>query len=518
MYIQKRNLSPLDRIKKATTTILIFFIILECIIFPSLENIFGCVAELYGWLLISRTIFKEKYIYRYFIPFITLFCYAYSFFVLPIGVTLIEGKPITFRFAVPYITFFNLILNATTIVLAFHTCKCIYKEGWLTSLWKKMGYFRTPTDLQIWAFGFLGLAALFWSASMQGSEEMNTEKLGIIGQFLMVLRNFAFIPIVLLFPQHYGKVRSNSFNKVSLILYLVLLSIIAIATTKRAILFNMVTVWAVMTFFISILEKKKLFSNKILVYLIFGFYLITGPLADMAIAMSINRMKIYSSNSSTTFSDIMKIYSDKEELHKMYKIGTFSNTDNNGDNYSQWSEYYIDNIFFDRFCNLRTQDITLDYATKLGYGSKRMQDYAEHFFLFLIPSPILNTMGYSDNKFEYNYTPADLLSTDALGLNQQYNGFRVCGDSGAGLAWLGYPYYIIAFFIYIALFYFLTSLVSIKREIIIPIPVIMSMMIYMNYFNNSTGIFKTIHLLLRDGWQSIIIYCVIMWILRKIFR
>jgi len=514
----QRNLSSLDKIKKTTTLVLVFFILLECIIYPSAENIFGCIAELYGWLLISHTIFKDKYLYKYFISFITLFCYAYSFFVLPLGVTLIEGKPITFRFAVPYITFINLILNVTTIVLAFHTCRYIYKEGWLTNLWKKIGYFRTPTNPQIWAFGFLGLAALFWSASMQGSEDMNSENLGIAGQFLMVLRNFAYIPIVLLFPQYYGKNKYINFNRVYLILYLVLLSIIAIATTKRAILFNMVTAWIVMTFFVSILEKKKLLTNKSLTYLLIGFYLITGPLADMAIAMSINRAKIYSSKSSTTFSDIMKIYSDKEKLHSMYQIGTFSNTDNKGDNFSQWSEYYIDNIFFDRFCNLRTQDITLDYATKLGYGSKRMQDYAEHFFLFQIPSPILKEFGYSENKFEYHYTPADLLSTDALRLNQQYNGFRVCGDSGAGLAWLGYSYYIIAFFIYIVLFYFFTSQVSIRRGITIPVPVIMSMIFYMNYFNNSTGIFKTIYLLLRGGWQDIIIYCVIMWILRKIFK
>ena len=126
-------------IKRATSIVLLICIAFECVFFPSMENAFGCIAELYGWLLISKTVLKKEYLYKYFIPFITLFCYAYFFFVLPIVVTLIEGKPITFRFAVPYITFFNLMLNATTIVLAFHVCRYIYREGWLSRLWEKIG-------------------------------------------------------------------------------------------------------------------------------------------------------------------------------------------------------------------------------------------------------------------------------------------------------------------------------------------------------------------------------------------
>jgi hypothetical protein len=103
--------------------------------------------------------------------------------------------------------------------------------------------------------------------------------------------------------------------------------------------------------------------------------------------MIVNRSSIYTSSSSSTFSNVMELYLDKERLHTLYQLGSFSNSDNEGDNFNQWSEYYIDNIFLDRFCNLRTQDITLDYAQKLGYGSYRMKQYASNFMLFFGAKP-----------------------------------------------------------------------------------------------------------------------------------
>lgn len=507
----------INSIKSILTTVLLISIMLECAIYPSWENAFGCFAEFYGWFLINRTVLKYEYLKRYLIPVIMLFFYGIYFFVLPIPVTMIEGKPLTFRFAVPWLTFFNLILNATTIVLAFHFCRKIYHEGWLTNIWKRLGYFAPPTSSQIWALGVLGLLALLWGLSYQGSERMRPENLGAWGQFLNVLRQFAYAPVALLFVKYYCRHCANISKRI-VYLYIAFFCLLAIATTRRAMLIDMTVSIAVMFLFVSLIENRRLFSPKKIIYLVIGFYLLSGPVADLALSMIINRSTSYSGSASSTFSNVIELYSDKEKLHRAFQMGTFSNSDNSGDNYSAWSEYYIDNIFFDRFCNLRTQDITLDYATKLGYGSERMKEYAANFVLFQVPTPILRAFGYHGNKFENNYTPGDLLSTDALKLNYQYGGFRVAGDSAVGLAWMGYGYYVFAFFIYVLLFYFMCSLVSNKEKFIVPVPVIMAMTTYMTYFNNSTGIFRTLSLLLRSGWQNIIIYCFLMWVIRLFLK
>ena len=57
--------------------------------------------------------------------------------------------------------------------------------------------------------------------------------------------------------------------------------------------------------------------------------------------------------------------------------------------------------------------------------------------MFQIPTPILDIFGYTTNKFDSNYTPGDLLSTEGLGLKNMFKGFRVAGDSGIGLYWMG---------------------------------------------------------------------------------
>ena len=47
------------------------------------------------------------------------------------------------------------VYKRQTIVLAFHTCRRIYKEGWLLGIWKKLGYFKAPTEAQIWTMACL---------------------------------------------------------------------------------------------------------------------------------------------------------------------------------------------------------------------------------------------------------------------------------------------------------------------------------------------------------------------------
>ena len=44
-----KSYNTLRIIKKAITIYMLFCIVIECIAFPALENLFGCVVLLYGW-------------------------------------------------------------------------------------------------------------------------------------------------------------------------------------------------------------------------------------------------------------------------------------------------------------------------------------------------------------------------------------------------------------------------------------------------------------------------------------
>lgn len=501
------NYNTIQRIKKIIDTFIILSAIAECIFFPAWENVFGCVAMLYGWFLISRVVLNHENLVKHFIPFIMIFCYAIYFFALPLAATMIEGKAITFRFNVPYLTFFNLMINVTVIVLAFMVCKKIYQQGILTRIWNKLGYFTPLSEKQIWIFGLIGLMSLAYGISFMGTDEAKIENKGAIGQIISALSIFAYTPIVLFFSKYYGSnIKNIPYTK--LIVFFSIVIFLGVITTKRSVILYAGITAVVMYFFISLIENKKLLSTKTLCISIVCIYMLTGPLSDLAMAMILSRQMTKSENSETVMNNVWKLYSDKELLHSAYNMATFSNTDNRGNNYLQWSEYYLDNIFLDRFCNLRTQDISMDYATKLGYNNPVMHEYAKQQFIYLVPTPILKAFGYEGNKFDYFYQPGDVLCTEALGLKVQYRGLRVAGTTAIGLYWLGYGYYILAFFVYIFVFYFLSSIVRYRPFLIIPVPVIISLFDYVKYFNNGVGIFRSFNLLLRTGWQDIFIYCI----------
>ena len=155
-----------------------------------------------------------------------------------------------------------------------------------------------------------------------------------------------------------------------------------------------------------------------------------------------------------------------------------------------------------------------------GFDNPKMHEYMTNRLIFLLPSPVIKILGLQVNKFDNKYSPGDLLSTEALGLRQQYMGFRVAGDTGIGLYLWGYKYYIFAFFLYYALFYFLSSKVLVKQDgsVIIPIVELIAVWGVFLTFNNSTGIVRVISTLLRLGWQTIFVYCLVFFVVRKFIR
>lgn len=505
-------------LKKTLTLGLIICIAFEFILHFSAENIYGCIILFYCWTLVSTTVIKREYMLKFTIPFLMLFSYAVCFFILPLLVTLIEGKPLSFRFKVPYITFTNLAINCSTIVAAFHVSRRLYRQGFLSRIWKSWKYFKAPTDIQIWTFGFIGLFALFADLFRKGTESQLAENLNFWGQLNHALIAFSIVPIALLFPQFYKGKDCKVENKIKIWIYLSCLTILAIASTVRQLLVTGVVTYCILYILDIIRNNKKMISSRMLLFAFLGVYLVTGPLADIATAMALQRTASKSQSFEQTFSNTLDLISDKEKLHYIYNITASNNSDNQGNNMTGWSEYYVDNIIMDRLCNLRVQDLTLDYATHLGYNNHKMHKYMENFFIYLVPTPLLNALGYTNNKFEYAYTPGDMISTEILSYKNQYKGYRIAGDSGIGLYWLGYTYYIFAFIIYILVFYFLSSLIMTKNTYIMPIPVMITVIDYFWYFNNSTGILRSLKFLLRTGLQGIIIYILLFAIIRKITK
>ena len=513
------SFSNVEVISKWVLCLLCFLTILEALIFPEFENIYGCLTFIIGWGVLSSFAMKQRYVNKCFLPFMALFGLGICFFFLPLLMTLIEGKPLTFRFQCPYFTFNYQLINLLMLILAYRCCLYFYKPtNLLTNIWSKIGYFTAPTDKQIWVMGVIGIISQIILLAIMGTDDAKAENLGAMGHLLGVTKVFGSFPVLLLFKNLYSKEITSKVSKRPIIIYLLVLALLGLATGKRTTIFSSFVTIAMCYIVPLFSENKKLFTRRTLVLSFIGIYLVTGPIADLAAAMALGRDNSEHTSSSKTFDNIVRLYQDKEKLNMMYKTFLLT-TDNGGDNLSGWSEYYVDNIMMDRFCNLRVCDMTIDYARKLGFDNEVMHDYMKNQILFVLPTPLLKAIGIEINKFELQYTPGDLLSMESLDIGR-YHGYRVAGDVGIGLYLWGNLYFVYGLFIYFIVFYFLSSMVKIGSfgRLIFPLPVLVDLFRYFLYFNNSVGIVGPVTFVLRTGWQAIVVYCLISFVVKKFIK
>lgn len=515
--VNNNCLTNTDIVKRYGYIILIIFTILEMLFHFSYDNLLGCIVFLYAWTLLSKLVLFKKNFERCLLPTLAITGFIFCYYFLPLIATFLEGKPLTYNFQVAEVTFFNMFLNITTVVLAYRLCLSCYRSGnLLESLWNRMGYFTPPNERQIWFFGIVGCALLFLGIFTQGdsADYMDEMQVGtdLSSVIMNLFKKYATMPICLYFCTLYGYNKPIKFKRM-LIPFLILMSLIGVATTKRSMIFNAFATLGVIYLFIVIYENKKIFSTKNVIISFLAMFLITGPLADLALAMALNRTNM--DLGVGTFDKVLELYQDKNKMETLKNAQRLI-TSNAGNNRLSWSEEYVDNIFLDRFCNIRVLDASVFYASALGYDSPKMHKYFKEEIVNRLPSPIVSLIG--EKKVPHS-TVADEMNNSYFNAGGRFwIGWKVSGDIGVGLYTFGYKYYPIAFIIYFIVFLLMSSYTKFVRgKFIIPTVVMVTFYLKFVYFDNAFGIYSSIEELMR-GWINIIVYCIVLKIVKLVVR
>jgi len=107
----------LYKFKVNASIVIVISALFETIFFFSLENLFASLVLLLGWfLLITITLTKHNLKY-YPVSFMMLIGMAIFHYLLPLPLTLLELKPVTFNMRVPLLTFSHHLLFVLVIVL-----------------------------------------------------------------------------------------------------------------------------------------------------------------------------------------------------------------------------------------------------------------------------------------------------------------------------------------------------------------------------------------------------------------
>lgn len=508
---QLHKSSLISLLRKWLDIILFISISGEILFFPSLPNLCGCLMTLIVYLIFRFFFLKRWIIILHpfsFLIFLSMFLARY----IPLPATLLEGKPITYGFEVPFRTFFFETILFIVCSLAFYAS--IFprkkKNNFLQRMLYRFHFFQINANA-LWCMGWIGLLIRVQQLSVAGIVEYGD----VSNKFLAGLIYLQYAPLILLFPSLSG-ISYNKKRNLFVWIYALLIFIISFATNSRQSLIYPIFTIALL-FFLFLLQKRisifrfispsKLFGLIVLLFVGVEFLsnVSLAMLANRGLREDVNRMELFEKTVATL-----------QDEQKMQELRNASAEQDTIINYRKgWSETYLDNFMLNRFGNLRVSDQTLYYADKIGYGNTMMQISLWDRVVALLPTPILLRMGLVADKTKVEYSSGDMLYLLGSKTHRYVLGsYRVTSLGADGLATFGYFCYPIIFVLLYLSFKLVDCFVFYgNRKVLYSAFALMNIFSFIGMYRNSIGCINMISYLLRGFWQQCFTYCVVLFLI-----
>lgn len=495
-------------ILSSLSILLIAFSTIECVCYFSAENIFACIIMLLVWFLYKNKIFTSDNISNYPLIVLTLLAFIIFYFYLPIVVTLIEGKPVTYNLESPYLTFIYQFVFAMSLLVAYNWFK-MNNGSKLSSFLNRFSFYYIPTAKGIWLLGIIGLLSMAFS---NGHSNIGAQDRSAMDRFFEGFTFLCYAPMVFFSIPRELKDRINKQNQYVLYGYVVILLFLAVLTNRRHYLFAYVLTPFILYFVNTIAERREfVIKTKNVIIIILSSYLLFGPVTDFCLAMFVQRALVYDIKGKELWDATIKTYNDKEALESIYRLFSEEQTSFSSFGYT---EYYVDNILLNRLCNLKPIDNSVTYTTKIDCitGNSFMQKKLVEKIKYLLPSPILKIVDPDFEKFnEASYGFHDYLINVANKVTG--GGYRVGGDSGIVIATFGLlsPIFIILFY---GLFFYVIN--TFWNSNLLSLFAVCKVFEIFYIFQNNHGLMDDINMLLRFFPQEILLYIFLITFLRKV--
>lgn len=500
----------LKGLKKWLGVVLYVSIVCEMLFFPSLENFAGCVMSFIVWLIFKNFFLKQDIIVNHpfsFLVYFSMFLTRY----IPLPATLLEGKPITWGFQVPFLTFFfeTVLFIVASLSYYFIIRRNDFHNNNIQKLLFKLRFFDSNPKM-LWVLGCIGVVTRIISMA-EGTAEYGD----VGGKFIVGLRYLQYSPIILLFPKLSGIDYKKNFF---IWFYILLLIVISFATnSRREMIYPLSTVG--LLFFISIIKTNMSIFKRFSPYKIISILLIVffglQFVSNVSIAMLANRSGRLDISRSELFQNTLETLQDRQ-LMKNLRSMSFEEKSTISSYYHGWDETYLDNFMLNRFGNLRVSDQTLYYADKIGFGNVKMQETFFNKVFAILPTPILNSFNIDVNKSDLDFSPGDMLYL--LGSNTYsfaLGGYRVTSLSADGLATFGYFSFLIFFILLFISFKLLDNLVYYSNgKVVYSTLGLINIFGIFGMFRNSIGSINLVNYIFRGFWQDCFTFGIMIFLVR----
>ncbi|RYZ78136.1 MAG: O-antigen polysaccharide polymerase Wzy, partial [Proteobacteria bacterium] len=322
-----------------------------------------------------------------------------TYFYLPLIFTTLEFNPLHNKLTIPIEDFSAVLALYICLILMQRFCARFsltrsLRRCFSHRVLKPLGFFSTPSELQLWGMGMVGVIGFLVGHS--STHEADSETLE---KFFQSFRIFTFAPFLLLVPQMIGGTNKIKKSATALIIFTVVLFCLAMSTGSRGYtVVGLVT--AVCSYWLGVWTgvmpgPRIKFRHVALVGI--GVFLMTGPLAvAFTAAQAAASGKGRDRSISEAFSDFVEAFSTKDIVEN-YKFASEKASQREG----AWTEDYLNNEFLRRFANLIFLDNTFSISLTLDDSAReRLAKLEALRMLSILPDPMIQFLELDVNKKE----------------------------------------------------------------------------------------------------------------------
>jgi hypothetical protein len=438
--------------------ILIIAALIQSTFYYSPENLFAVACSLIGWFLTDYYIFTAYILYRFTFSTIIILGFSLTQFCLPLIFTLAEGKPITFNLDLPNEVFTHSLLAVIVIIIAHGIYRSTQRSNNLLrdqmqTMFKKAHMFTPPSDAQLWIIGFIGLIGMIGTFLTSTKFGVTDAERGFAPKVFQALIPFSYAPYFLYLKELFGK--KTHITKRSLLLlagFTVLIFIVGIGGNQRSLIVKGLVSMG-LAYGLGLLLGKfsvRFFTPKNIILAGLGLWLLIGPVSDLGTAMVVVRSERTDLTRKELIAKTLAAYKDKKLLSDYKKDALAS---------AVYDEYYFDDIFLARFCNLKFNDEGLIQYHMVGPQDHQMKKISIDKIWASFPQPMLSALNVKlDKEYLISASFGDFLYDQAGGQNA-LGGFRTGQFASTGMAAFGWWYLAILGVGMIPIFFLLDLLV-----------------------------------------------------------
>lgn len=367
----------------------------------------------------------------------------------------------------------------------------------------RMGIMQAPSSAQLWIIGFVGSAAMLWSAS---NAHGDTQQYGNVGaKFIAGMSYLAFAPFIIpILNKLYPTSRASSSAKASnwfLLGYMVMLMVIAMVRNSRGTFMIGFTNLGVAIMLLMLLGQLRV-TARLRRGLVIGavIALMVAPImADLAIAMVVVRGERTEVSGTKLVTLTLAAFNDKSALEQYRKAVAALAGD--GD----YDENYLTNPFVARFVNTKFFDKTLSYEdVRMGARADMLWTVTLDKIGAILPTPVLNGLGIGINKENLQFSMGDALYNAQTGAG--LGGYKTGSPIGHGMGLMGIFVFIGVIPLFLLVFMAVQSLTLAVGSFIVISPVILLQLMPLYGLAAGDSLLEPIGLVLRTLPQNILIY------------